>query len=269
MQRVAVHGVAGRMGRALVRLLAAADDLVLGGAIARPGSEAVGADAGELAGVGRLGLAVVSDVDLSGVDAVIDFSVPQAAMDMVAACQASGTALVSGTTGLSAVHLESLSRAASVVPIVFAPNMSVGVNLTFKLVELAARALGDDVDVEVIEAHHRHKVDAPSGTALRLGEILADALGRDLSSAAVYGRQGETGPRQPGSIGFSAIRGGDIVGEHTVLFAGAGERLELTHRAQSRDNFAEGALRAVRFLEGRGPGLFDMQDVLGLRGALR
>jgi 4-hydroxy-tetrahydrodipicolinate reductase len=201
-------------------------------------------------------------------DALIDFSVPESTLRSVDVCAAAGKRLVIGTTGFDDDGLARIRVAAERVPILMAPNMSVGVNLCFKLVELAARVLGDDVDIEVIEAHHRDKIDAPSGTAVRLGEVLADALGRDLGEVAVYGRQGITGPRDRQTIGFATVRAGDIVGEHTVMYAGNGERIEITHRAQSRMNFAQGALRAVRFLAERRSGLFDMQDVLGFKDAL-
>jgi len=268
--KVAVHGVSGRMGTTLVRLVAAADDLELAGALARPGSPAVGRDAGELAGLGALGVSVSDDAAavLSGVEAVIDFSLPAPTLALLPQCAACGVPLVIGTTGFDAEGLAAIERAARDVPVVFAPNMSVGVNVTLGLLSLAGRALGQDWDVEVVEAHHRAKVDAPSGTALKMGEVVAGAWEKSLDDVAVYGRERHGGPRPSGIIGFSSIRAGDIVGEHTVLFAGKGERIEITHRAASRDNFAEGALRAVRFLPGRRAGLYDMQDVLGLSDLL-
>ena len=270
MIRVAVTGAAGRMGKTLVQGIDAASDLTLGAAFERAGLSLIGADAGELAGVGPLGVALAEDVAAHSdeFDVLIDFSVPEATAASVRACGAAGKPMVIGTTGFDDDGLADIREAAAKVAIMMAPNMSVGVNVSFKLIELAARILGDDVDVEVIEAHHRDKIDAPSGTAVRMGEILAQTLGRDLATDAVYGRQGITGPRERRTIGFETIRGGDIVGEHTVLFAGAGERIEITHRAQSRMNFAQGALRAVRFVADGEPGLFDMQDVLGLKGAL-
>ncbi len=222
-----------------------------------------------LCGADAQQVVVADTLVLDDVDVVVDFSTPAAFAKLLERCVDSATALVSGTTGLGPEQQTALERAAERLPIVFAPNFSIGVNLAFTLTELAARTLGDDVDVEIIEAHHRAKVDAPSGTALRLGQVLAETLGRDLEQDAVYGREGHTGARERSTIGFSTVRAGDIVGEHTVLFAGAGERLELTHRASSRDNFALGALRAARFLEGRAPGFYDMQDVLGLRELLR
>lgn len=271
MTRVAVTGAAGRMGRTLIRAVHEADDLTLGAALERAGITLLGGDAGELAGVGRVGVLLGDDLVAAAesFDTLIDFSVPEATLDNVAACAARGKAVVIGTTGFDQPGLERIRRAAERIPILMAPNMSVGVNLTFKLVELAARVLGDHVDVEIVEAHHRDKVDAPSGTALRMGEVVAGALGRDLEQVAVYGRQGHTGARARETIGFSTVRAGGIVGEHTVIYAGNGERLEITHRAESRMNFAQGALRAVRYLEERSSGLYDMQDVLGFGGTLR
>jgi 4-hydroxy-tetrahydrodipicolinate reductase len=264
--KLAVSGATGRMGLTLVRQLSTHPRLTLAAALVRPGTATIGKDAGAVAGVGTLGVRLTDDLQgaLAAVDLVIDFSTPDAARPLLAQCLRANKGLVIGTTGFSTDDLDAISAAARDIPIVLAPNMSVGVNLTFKLLDIAARALGDTVDVEVIEAHHRDKVDAPSGTAVRIGEILATALGRDLQRDAVYGRQGHTGVRDRRSIGFSSLRGGDIVGEHTVMFAGAGERIEITHRATSRDNFVEGALRAVEFLADRESGLFDMQDVLGL-----
>lgn len=270
MIRVAVTGAAGRMGKTLIQGIHSAADLTLGAAFERAGLSLIGADAGELAGVGSSGIPLEENVATAcpRFDVLIDFSVPEATLASVRACSAAGKPMVIGTTGFSEAGLADIRVAAGQVPIMMAPNMSVGVNVSFKLIEFAARVLGDDVDVEVIEAHHRDKVDAPSGTAVRMGEILADTLGRDLATDAVYGREGITGPRERSTIGFEVIRGGDIVGEHTVMFAGSGERIEITHRAQSRMNFAQGALRAVRFVAERDHGLFDMQDVLGLKDPL-
>ncbi len=264
--RLAITGAGGRMGKTLVGMIHEADDLSLGAAFERPDSSLIGADAGELAGVGSLDVAVAADpaAALDEFDLLIDFSVPEATLALLPVLREAGRKLVIGTTGFDEAGQSAIEEAAADIAILKAPNMSVGVNLVFKLAELAAQVLGDEVDVEVIEAHHRHKIDAPSGTAVRLGEILADALGRDLAEDAVYGRQGTTGPRDPKTIGFATVRGGDIVGDHTVLYAGTGERIEITHRAQSRANFAQGALRAARFLGGRERGLYDMQDVLGL-----
>ncbi|MDH3640509.1 MAG: 4-hydroxy-tetrahydrodipicolinate reductase [Gammaproteobacteria bacterium] len=270
MTRVAVTGAAGRMGKTLIEALHSADDLVLGAALEREGLSLLGADAGELAGVGRLGVALTSDLAdaVDAFDVLIDFSIPGATLANLEICRSAGRKLVIGTTGFEPDGLAAIQAAAGDIAILMAPNMSVGVNLCFKLIEIAASVLGDEVDVEVIEAHHRDKIDAPSGTAVRMGEILAGTLERDLGKVAVYGREGVTGARDRQTIGFETIRAGDIVGEHTVMFAGNGERIEITHRAQSRMNFAQGALRAARFLEEHGTGLFDMQDVLGFKGAL-
>lgn len=269
--RVAVTGAAGRMGKTLIRAIHDAPDMTLGAAFERAGLSLLGADAGELAGVGNVGVALGDDLDAAAdaFDILIDFSVPQATLASVALCAARGKGLVIGTTGFDAAGLAEIRQAAQRIPIVMAPNMSVGVNLTFKLVELAARILGDGVDIEIIEAHHRDKIDAPSGTALHMGELVAGALDRELADVAVYGREGTTGPRSRETIGFATVRAGDIVGEHTVVYAGNGERLEITHRAESRMNFAHGALRAARFLAERTNGLFDMQDVLGIAERLR
>ena len=266
MIAVAVAGAGGRMGRMLVSGVTGAEDLTLGAAFEGPDSEYLGADAGELAGLGAVGVPINAEptAHTGDFDVLVDFSVATATLEKLGVCRGGGKAMVIGTTGFEPAGLEAIAGAAEDIPIVMAPNMSVGVNVTFKLIESAARALGDEVDVEVFEAHHRHKIDAPSGTAVRIGEILADTLGRDLSTDAVYGREGITGARDDRTIGFHSLRGGDIVGEHTVTFAGTGERIEITHRAGSRENFAAGALRAVRFVVGREPGLYGMDDVLGL-----
>ena len=267
MARVAIVGAAGRMGRNLIQAVHDADGMQLGAAIERPESSLLGADAGELAALGRLGVNLVDDLQqvVDEFDVLIDFTAPAATMQHVAICRAAGKAIVIGTTGLSDAEKAVLKDAAADIGIMFAPNMSVGVNLCFKLLDIAARVLGDDVDIEVIEAHHRHKVDAPSGTALRMGEVVAEALGRDLAQCAVYGREGITGERERNSIGFETIRAGDIVGDHTVLFAAMGERVEITHKASSRMTFANGAVRAAGWIMQQGKGLYDMQDVLGLR----
>lgn len=263
---VVITGCTGRMGRALLEAVAGAPELRLVAALDRPGSPMLGRDAGELTG-GLFGVPVSADVEaaLTHADVLIDFTRPEATLHHLAACRRAGVAMVIGTTGFDDAGKRSITDAAADIPIVFAPNMSVGVNLVFKLLDLAARVLAEGYDVEIVEAHHRHKVDAPSGTALRMGEVIAQALGRDLGSCAVYGREGVTGERHAQTIGFATVRGGDIVGEHTALFAGIGERVEISHKASSRMTFALGALRAARFLEGRRSGLFDMQDVLGLR----
>ena len=266
MINVAVTGAAGRMGRTLIQALAPGDGVCLGAALERPGHDRVGADAGELAGLGRLGVLVSDDLAtaIDAFDTLIDFSVPESTLAALEVCRAASRRMVIGTTGFDTDGLAVIEAAAGEIPIVMAPNMSVGVNVAFKLIETAAAILGDDVDVEITEAHHRDKIDAPSGTAVRMGEILAETLGRDLETDAVYDRHGTTGPRDRRSIGFQSIRAGDLVGEHTVMFAGAGERIEITHRASSRSNFAFGAVRAVRWLADRPPGLYDMRQVLGL-----
>ena len=266
MQRVAITGAAGRLGRTLIQAVAADGDFELGAAVERPGLSLIGADAGELAGAGRLGVPVVdclADV-MDAFDILIDFTVPAATLEAVAISRGAGKKVIIGTTGIDAAGVAGIRKAADDIAIVMAPNMSVGVNLMFRLVEQAARVLGDDVDIEIIDLHHRHKIDAPSGTAMRLGQIVAHTLERNLDEVAVYGREGETGERNRSTVGFETIRAGDVVGEHTVLFGGIGERVEITHRANSRMNFARGALRAARFLEDKATGLFDMQDVLGL-----
>ena len=265
MINIAVTGAAGRMGRTLVEACARAEGLRLSAALERAGNAAVGKDAGELAGAGKLGVTVRAGFDGLDFDVLVDFTSPEATLANLDYCRKHGKKLVIGTTGLDDAGKSRIATAARDIAIVFAPNMSVGVNLCFKLLETAARVLGDDVDVEVIEAHHRHKVDAPSGTALRMGEVVAQALKRDLKECAVYERHGISGERARKTIGFSSIRAGDIVGDHTVMFAGGGERVEITHRAESRMTFANGALRAARWLMERKAGLYDMQDVLGLR----
>jgi 4-hydroxy-tetrahydrodipicolinate reductase len=263
---VAVSGAGGRMGRALVQAIAGTPGLMLGAAVERPASSLLGADAGELAGIGRNDVRITDSLDVAAAacDVLIDFTVPDATLAAVAACRAAGTRMVIGTTGFDAAGRDAIAGAAADVAIVMAPNFSIGVNLSFKLIDLAARVLGDEVDVEIVEAHHRDKIDAPSGTALRMGEVVAAALGRNLAQDAVYARHGVTGPRDRRTIGFATVRAGDIVGDHTVLFAAAGERIEISHRASSRQNFARGALRACTWVSGRTRGLFDMQDVLGL-----
>ncbi len=266
MQRIAVMGAAGRMGKNLIEAVFLAADATLTAAVDRPDSSLIGADAGELAGVGKLGVALSGDLAavVDAFDVVIDFSHPSVTMRNLEICRAVGKAMVIGTTGFSAAEKERLAEIAREIPIVFAANFSVGVNLCLKLLDTAARVLGDDVDIEVIEAHHRHKVDAPSGTALRMGEVVANALGRDLQQVAVYGREGQTGARARETIGFATVRAGDVVGDHTVLFAADGERVEITHKASSRMTFAKGAVRAALWLNGRSAALYDMQDVLEL-----
>jgi 4-hydroxy-tetrahydrodipicolinate reductase len=265
MIKIGVTGAAGRMGCTIIQAMSQASDMELALALERADSPAIGMDAGELAGVGSRGCLVQPDFKRAGFDVLIDFSQPAATLAYLEQCQAAGRKMVIGTTGFDDAGCRHIRAAAEKIAIVFAPNMSVGVNLCFHLLDIAARVLGDDVDIEVIEAHHRHKRDAPSGTALRMGEVLAQALARNLQQDAVYGRHGVTGERPRRQIGFSTVRAGEIVGEHTVLFAGAGERVEITHKAESRLTFAGGALRAARWVMGKNSGLFDMQDVLGLR----
>ncbi|MDH3901055.1 MAG: 4-hydroxy-tetrahydrodipicolinate reductase [Gammaproteobacteria bacterium] len=267
MTRIAITGAAGRMGRSLIEACHATDGMTVAAALEHPESNLLGSDAGELVGIGALGVAVGADIRavIDDFDVLIDFTRPAATLGNLAACRAAGKRMVIGTTGFSEDECALIADAAEDIGLVFAPNMSVGVNLCLKLLDMAARVLGDAVDVEVIEAHHRHKVDAPSGTALRMGEVVAEALGRDLKDCAVYGRQGHTGERDRKTIGFETIRAGDIVGDHTVLFAGTGEQVEITHKASSRMTFANGAARAAAWVMEREPGLYDMQDVLGLR----
>ena len=265
MINVAIAGSSGRMGRSLLSAVFESSDFRLHAALGRMGSPLVGKDAGELVG-SPCGVPISGENGaVSGADVLIDFTRPEATLAHLEFCRKMKISMVIGTTGFSQEEKALLADASEDIAIVFAPNMSVGVNLAFKLLEIAASVLGNDYDVEIIEAHHRHKVDAPSGTALKMGEVVAEALGRDLSECAVYGRQGVTGERHASTIGFSTVRGGDIVGDHTVLFAGTGERIEITHKAESRATFATGALRAARFLIGRDAGLYDMRDVLGLR----
>jgi 4-hydroxy-tetrahydrodipicolinate reductase len=255
------------MGRMLVEAVLASGDCTLAGALDVAASPAIGQDAG--AALGRpTGVAITSDLKagLANAQVLIDFTRPEGTLAHLALCRELGVRAVIGTTGFTPEGKAAIGAFALQVPIVLAPNMSVGVNVMLRLLDLAARSLGDAYDVEVIEAHHRHKVDAPSGTALALGEAVAKALGRDLETQGVFAREGHTGERVPGTIGFATVRGGDIVGEHTVLFAGTGERIEITHRSSSRANYAEGSLRAARFVATRGPGLYGMAEVLGLGG---
>ena len=268
MRRIAVMGAAGRMGKILVEAVQQRAPLTgLTAAIVRPGSTLIGVDAGELASLGRIGVPLSGHVEAVAeeFDVLIDFTLPEVMLKNLAFCRKAGKAMVIGTTGLDAAQKQLLAEAGKVIPIVFAANFSVGVNLSLKLLEMTARVLGEDADIEIIEAHHRHKIDAPSGTALRMGEVIAAALDRDLQKVAVYGREGHTGARDRETIGFATVRGGDVVGDHTVLFACEGERLEITHKASSRMTFAKGAVRAALWLDGREPGLYDMQDVLDLR----
>jgi 4-hydroxy-tetrahydrodipicolinate reductase len=260
-------GAAGRMGKILVEAVQQRAPLTgLTAAVVRPGSTLIGVDAGELASLGRIGVPLSGHIEAVAeeFDVLIDFTLPEVMLKNLAFCRKAGKAMVIGTTGLDAAQKQLLADAGKDIPIVFAANFSVGVNLSLKLLEMTARVLGDEADIEIIEAHHRHKIDAPSGTALRMGEVIADALDRDLQKVAVYGREGHTGARERETIGFATVRGGDVVGDHTVLFACEGERLEITHKASSRMTFAKGAVRAALWLDGREPGLYDMQDVLDL-----
>jgi 4-hydroxy-tetrahydrodipicolinate reductase len=265
--RIAINGASGRMGKALIETVAATEGAQLTAAIDRHDSSLIGADAGELAGVGKLGVALAYNLEqlIDQFDVLIDFSAPVATLKNAALCATHGKAIVIGTTGFSDVEKTELLAFQASTAMCLSANYSTGVNLCFKLLDIAARVLGDDVDVEVYEAHHRHKVDAPSGTALRMGEVLANALGRDLNKVAVYGREGQTGARARDTIGFATVRGGDVVGDHTVMFMAEGERVEITHKASSRLSFARGAVRAALWLHEQDKGLFDMQDVLGLR----
>ncbi|WP_163559938.1 4-hydroxy-tetrahydrodipicolinate reductase [Halomonas sp. NO4] len=267
MTRIAIVGVAGRMGRTLVNAVEQDAEATLAGGVIEPGSTLAGADIGELAGLGRLGVAAADSLDaiVDDFDVLIDFTAPAVTLANLAFCAKHGKRIVIGTTGLDDAQLAELDGYADQLAMVFAPNMSVGVNLTLKLLETAARALGDEgYDIEVIEAHHRHKVDSPSGTALKMGEVVAEALGRNLKEHGVFERVGQCGPRDPKEIGFATVRAGDIVGEHTVMFATEGERVEITHKASSRMTFAKGAVRAARWVAERGNGRYGMPDVLGL-----
>ncbi len=259
-------GASGRMGRAILGSLSELADLQLVGAVTQSGDPAIGRDVGEAAGLDAVGVSLTDDREqaLRGADVVIDFTLPAAFEANVQACVTHGAALVVGTTGLEPAHFDAMERAARQIPIVYGRNMSVGMNLFMELVASAASALGDEYDVEILEAHHRHKIDAPSGTALALGERVAAARGRPLSELAVYAREGRTGARVPGAIGFSVIRGGQIVGDHTVMLVAGDEQIELTHRARDRGAFARGALRAARWVAGRAPGTYTMADVLGV-----
>jgi 4-hydroxy-tetrahydrodipicolinate reductase len=263
--RVCVAGASGRMGQMLVEALRGSGDCVLSGALDMAASPALGQDAGGFGGP-PTGVAITADLDqgLSGSQFLIDFTRPEGTLAHLRACVKHRVNVVIGTTGFTEAQKAEIAEASKSIAIMMAPNMSVGVNVTLKLLEMAAKALSTGYDIEIIEAHHRHKVDAPSGTALKMGEVIAGALGRELKDCAVYAREGVTGERDPSSIGFATIRGGDIVGDHTVLFAGTGERIEISHKSSSRATYAQGSLRAVRFLAGKSSGLYDMFDVLGL-----
>lgn len=267
MIRVAIAGAGGRMGRTLIEAVSRHDGMRVSAAIEHAQSGLIGIDAGQMIGLGPLDVKIVSDLNnaLPHFDVLIDFTIPDVTLKNIERCRQAKKQIIIGTTGFNELQKQYIRDAAHDIGIVFAPNMSIGVNLCFKLLEITAKVLGDDFDIEVVEAHHRNKVDAPSGTALRMGEIVASALGRDLNSCAVYGRQGQTGVRESKTIGFETVRAGDIVGDHTVMFAGLGERVEITHKASSRMNFAIGAVRAVAWLKNKASGLYDMQDVLGLK----
>ncbi len=264
--KVAIVGASGRMGRMLIESVMKDSAATLVAAIDQPGALVLGKDAGELVGM-PCGVAVSTDVEagISKADCLIDFTRPEGTLEHLKFCRRHKTAIVIGTTGFDLAGKAAIAEAAAEIPVVFAPNMSVGVNVVFKLLDTASRILNEGYDVEIVEAHHKHKVDAPSGTALRMGEVVAHALGRDLADCAVYGREGVAGERDSSTIGFATVRGGDIVGDHTVMYCGTGERVEISHRAGSRMPYAVGSLRAARFLAGKQNGLFDMQDVLGLR----
>jgi 4-hydroxy-tetrahydrodipicolinate reductase len=264
--RIAVTGAAGRMGKTLIEAIHNTEGCELAVALERPGSSLIGVDAGELAGIGRNGVIVGDDLAAAAdrFDVLIDFSVPAATLANARVCGAAGRSMVIGTTGFTPEQKVELLASLQSVQVCMASNFSTGVNLCFKLLDIAARVLGDDVDIEIVEAHHRHKIDAPSGTALSMGEVVASALGRNLREVAVYGREGQTGARQRETIGFATVRAGDIVGDHTVMFCADGERVEITHKASSRLSFARGAVRAASWLAGKPAGLYSMQDVLGL-----
>ena len=267
MTRIAVAGAAGRMGKELIQAVAASPAATLAAATVRPDSSLIGADAGELAGVGKLGVALCGDLAsvADQFDVLIDFTTIELTLANAGVCAQAGKAMVVGTTGFDDEQKVLLERTADNTAICLASNFSTGVNLCFKLLEVAARVLGDESDIEIVEAHHRHKVDAPSGTALSMGEVVADTLGRNLKQVAVYGRQGQTGARDKQAIGFATVRAGDIVGDHTVMFCADGERVEITHKAQSRQAFARGAVRAACWMADKPSGMFDMQDVLDLK----
>ena len=267
MTQIAIAGAAGRMGKALIEATKANVLTHLTAAIVRPTSTLVGVDAGEFGGVGKLDVKIVGDIAqaINQFDVLIDFSSPAATLANAKVCAANNKPMVIGTTGFNESEKAELLAYQMQIPLLLSANFSTGVNLCFKLLDIAARVLGDDYDVEVYEAHHRHKIDSPSGTAMRMGEVLANALDRDLKQVAVYGREGQIGARPRETIGFATVRGGDVVGDHTVMFMADGERVEITHKASSRLAFANGAVRAAIWLSEQKAGLFDMQDVLGLR----
>jgi 4-hydroxy-tetrahydrodipicolinate reductase len=265
--KIAIIGASGRMGKTLIQAVDKAQGLTVSAAIERPNSSLIGADIGELSGIGKNGIKIVSSLEevVNDFDTLIDFTTPVTTLHNLDICIANNKKIIIGTTGFDDDGLAKINQAAKDIAIIFAANYSVGVNLCLKLLKQAAEVLNEDYDIEITETHHRHKVDAPSGTALKMGEVVAETLGRDLKECAVYGRQGITGARDPNTIGFTTIRAGDVVGDHTVLFATDGERIEITHKASSRMTFAKGAARACSWLENKPTGLFDMQDVLNLR----
>ena len=269
MLRIGVTGASGRMGKEIIQALAERNndkgDVVLSAAISHPASSSVGKDACVASGLDKSSVLIEAELSATAFDVLIDFSLIDSTLANIEYCVANNKAIVIGTTGFDAAQKQIIADAAKHIPIVFAPNMSVAVNLSFHLIETAARVIGEESDIEIIEAHHKHKVDAPSGTALRMGEIIADTLGRNLEDCAIYGREGHTGERDPKTIGFSTIRAGSIIGDHTVMFADDSERLEITHKSQSRSTYAVGSIRAARWLSNQEVGLYDMQDVLGLR----
>lgn len=264
--KIAIVGASGRMGRMLIESTLKDGEATLVAAIDQPGAPALGKDAGELVGM-PCGVPVTSDVEagIALADCLIDFTRPEGTLEHLKLCRRHKVAAVIGTTGFDEAGKAAIAEAAKEIPVVFAPNMSVGVNVVFKLLDMASRIMSEGYDIEIVEAHHKHKIDAPSGTALRMGEVVAQALGRDLKECAIYGREGVAGERDPSTIGFATVRGGDIVGDHTVMYCGIGERVEISHKAGSRMPYALGSLRAARFMAGKQSGLFDMQDVLGLR----
>ena len=265
--KIAITGAAGRMGKALMEAVAQSDGAELAAAIVRPTSSLVGADAGEFCGLGKNGVPLVGDIQdvIDQFDVLIDFTAPQATIANAKVCAEHGKGFIVGTTGFSDEEKVEFDTAIEGVATVFAANFSTGVNLCFKLLDIAARVMAEDADIEIYEAHHRHKVDSPSGTALRMGEVVADAVDRNLKDVAVYGREGQIGPRERDTIGFATVRGGDVVGDHTVSFLADGERVEITHKASSRLSFARGAVRAAIWSNSAEAGLYDMQDVLGLK----
>lgn len=267
MLKIAIAGAPGRMGRALIQAVKNHNDdnIQVVAAVHRPDSDFLGVDAGDLAGIGKIGVAVTALLEEVDFDVLIDFTLVPSTLNNLEFCQKNGKAIVIGTTGFDETQKQMIADAANNIPIVFAPNMSVGVNLCLHLLQQTTKVLGESCDIEIVETHHRHKIDAPSGTALRMGEVIAKQMGSNLADRAVYTREGNTQAREPGSIGIATVRAGDVIGDHTVLFANEGERIEITHKASSRLTFASGAVQATQWLSGRPSGLYDMSDVLGLK----